>query len=83
LMMSDLPMVACSLLFTMELRAAETGDGSEVRVLLVFTVGLLIGVLFSDSGLGLLPVVVVVPGVVLVPGAVGFGFFHILVRSFR
>src|SRR5256885_15007807 len=70
-MMSDLPMVACSLLFTMELRAAETGVGSEVMVLLVFTVGLLIGVLFSDSELGL-PVVPVVLGV-----AVGFGFFHI------
>src|SRR5947209_10608454 len=74
-MMSDLPIVACSLLFTMELRAAETGDGSEVRVLLVFAVGLLIGVLFSVSELGLVPVLPVVPVLLGVP--VGFGFFHI------
>src|SRR5882724_754000 len=56
LMMSDFPMVACSLLLTMELRAAETGEGSEVMVLLVFTVdvlGVVIGVLFSISELGL------------------------------
>jgi hypothetical protein len=62
----------------MALRAAETGVGSEVRVLLVFTVdvlGVVIGVLFSGSELGL-------PGVLL-GVAVGFGFFHILVRSFR
>src|SRR4051812_4974568 len=79
-MMSDLPMVACSLLFTMELRAAETGVGSEVRVLLVFTVGLLIGVLFSVSEMGLVPVLPVVPVVLGVP--VGFGFFHIVFGPF-
>src|SRR3954447_14011985 len=82
-MMSDLPMVACSLLFTMELRAAETGVGSEVRVLLVFTVevlGLLIGVLFSVSEMGLVPVLPVVPVVLVVP--VGFGFFHIVFGPF-
>src|SRR3954471_20811809 len=82
-MMSDLPMVACSLLFTMELRAAEAGVGSEVRVLLVFTVGLLIGVLFSVSELGLVPVLPVVPVVPVVLGvAVGFGFFHIVFGPF-
>src|SRR3954465_2033184 len=79
-MMSDLPIVACSLLFTMELRAAETGVGSEVRVLLVFTVGLLIGVLFSVSGMGSVPVLPVVPVVLGVP--VGFGFFHIVFGPF-
>jgi hypothetical protein len=39
----------------------------------VLVLGLLIGVLFSVSELGLLPVV---PGVLGVP--VGFGFFHIV-----
>src|SRR3954471_15252378 len=82
-MMSDLPMVACSLLFTMELRAAEAGVGSEVRVLLVFTVGLLIGVLFSVSGMGLVPVLPVLPVVPVVLGVpVGFGFFHIVFGPF-
>src|SRR3954465_7420764 len=82
-MMSDLPIVACSLLFTMELRAAETGVGSEVSVLLVFTVGLLIGVLFSVSEMGLVPVLPVVPVVPVVLGVpVGFGFFHIVFGPF-
>jgi hypothetical protein len=61
----------------MALRAAETGVGSEVMVLLVFTVevlGVVIGALFSVSEL----VLTVVLGI-----AAGFGFFHIFVRSFR
>src|SRR5215471_7364366 len=44
LIINDLPIVACSWLFTTALRGAGTGEGSLARVLLVFMV------VFSGSG---------------------------------
>jgi hypothetical protein len=70
-MTSDLPMVACSLLFMLALRGALAGLGSVGAAVFTGFMGFM--VLMAGSCAGLLV------GVLLLPGVAGF---HI-VRSFR